>query len=178
MRLERYKDKYYVSDEGHVYSKKNGGDLKLKGVKNGKGYSYVALSINGKVKKYGVHRMVAELYCENPDHKPHVNHKDGNKENNEYTNLEWCTPMENTNNAFHRGVMPLGENNHSSKLNTFQVYKILDMIKAGHKDTEIGAAFGVHRRTISDIRNGKTWKHITGHRLPSGRYEVPNKSII
>ncbi len=66
----------------------------IKPVKHPKGYMKVGL---GKEGSEYVHRLVAVAFVENPDNKPHVNHKDGNKENNLYINLEWCTPIENNN---------------------------------------------------------------------------------
>ena len=44
-----------------------------------------------------VHRLVAKYYCKNDDpaHKTQVDHIDGNRENNDYRNLEWVTPEEN-----------------------------------------------------------------------------------
>jgi hypothetical protein len=62
-------------------------------------YFYVALSSNSKVYKKSIHRLVAETFIPNPNNLPQVNHKDGNKHNNNVDNLEWCTPKENTRHA-------------------------------------------------------------------------------
>jgi hypothetical protein len=85
-------ENYEVSSFGKVRNKNTGRILKpaCKG-----GYMYVGLSLNGKIKTTGLHRLVALAFIENPENKPHVNHKDKNRSNNNIFNLEWCTAMEN-----------------------------------------------------------------------------------
>lgn len=69
---------------------------KLKPEETKKGYLRVYLYNNdGYRKHFKVHRLVAQAFIENPDGKPQVNHKDGNKHNNSVTNLEWVTDAEN-----------------------------------------------------------------------------------
>jgi len=58
-------------------------------------YCNVNLLKDGERKVFKVHRLVAEAFIPNPENKYAVNHKDGNKMNNHYLNLEWCTKSEN-----------------------------------------------------------------------------------
>ena len=60
-------------------------------------YLFVSLCKNGKHTNFLVHRLVAEAFLDNPDNLPQVNHKDEDKQNNHYLNLEWCTHEYNIN---------------------------------------------------------------------------------
>lgn len=62
--------------------------------KNNRGYIKVNLNVDGKAYIRYVHRLVAKEFCANAGYKE-VNHIDGNKENNVYTNLEWCSRTTN-----------------------------------------------------------------------------------
>lgn len=84
---------YEVSKFGNV--RRMGSDTNLVPCDHYAGYKQVKLSIKGKTTNHYVHRLVAAAYCANPDNKPHVNHKDGDRTNNRATNLEWCTINEN-----------------------------------------------------------------------------------
>lgn len=86
-------DEYSVDDLGNVYSKK--GKI-LKSSLNPRGYQIVNLIIDGKRKGLAVHKAVLKSFSSQPTEKHQVNHKDGNKQNNNLSNLEWCTAKENT----------------------------------------------------------------------------------
>lgn len=69
------------------------------------GYLHVNLPKNGRYKRFRVHRLVAAAFLPNTYNKPAVNHIDGNKQNNDVNNLEWCTLSENTRHAFAHGLI-------------------------------------------------------------------------
>lgn len=69
-------------------------------LKNGKdkdGYVICALCKNGKTKTFRVHRLIAEVFVENPNSYPQINHKNEIKDDNRASNLEWCTAAYNNN---------------------------------------------------------------------------------
>ena len=88
----------YVSETGIIRSK-NKKILKKEIMRNG--YERVTICNNGKHKHCLVHRLVALAFIPNPNKKPCVNHKDGNKLNNNVNNLEWCTYKENELHSIH-----------------------------------------------------------------------------
>lgn len=100
--INGYENKYLISCFGEVYSLRK--RKYLKPLKTEKGYLAVELWDNYTRKVAKVHRLVAEAFIENPNKRTEVNHKDGNKENNDYTNLEWCTRSENLRHAYRTGL--------------------------------------------------------------------------
>lgn len=59
-------------------------------------YEVVLIGADGARHSKRVHRLVAEAFIPNPDKLPYINHIDENKQNNNVTNLEWCTPKHNS----------------------------------------------------------------------------------
>ena len=90
-----YEGYYKISSNGKVWSVRNQCYLKVH--KNKSGYNWVW--IQGSTRKernhFYLHRLVAQSFISNPENKLEVNHKDGNKDNCDYTNLEWMTHKEN-----------------------------------------------------------------------------------
>lgn len=73
------------------------------------GYKHLMLSKNKKKYNFYIHKLVANAFIPNPENKPEVNHIDGNKLNNNISNLEWVTRKENCQHAWKTGLC---EHNH------------------------------------------------------------------
>lgn len=84
---------YELSNTGVVRSTKK--NIVLTPYKHTNGYYRINLYIDKKRCRFYMHRLIAELFIPNPDNKREVNHKDGNRENYNIDNLEWCTRSEN-----------------------------------------------------------------------------------
>lgn len=73
-------------------------DVILKASYDKRGYKFVYIRRNdGRVKRFSIHRTVAQAFIPNPENLPVVNHKDGDKANNNVENLEWCSSKYNAN---------------------------------------------------------------------------------
>lgn len=98
--VKGYEGLYDVSNFGRVRSLINNKILKPDiGL-----YKVVTLYKNKQRKRFYIHRLVAFSFIENKENKPMVNHIDGNKLNNNVSNLEWCTCQENNKHAFLKGL--------------------------------------------------------------------------
>lgn len=93
-----FNNNYLIYPDGQVWSKLTNKFLSRD--KNSIGYKRVIIDN----KKYFIHRLVALHFVNNPNNNPIVNHIDGNKENNNYKNLEWCTRSENDKHAYALGL--------------------------------------------------------------------------
>lgn len=147
---------YLVYRDGRIFSKARGRFLKPT---LGKGKSkYLVVKIPNRIK---VHRLVAMLFIPNPENKPEVNHKDGNKMNNHVSNLEWSTKQENMKHSYLNKLHNnSGENSGRSKLTAIDVSIIRDCIADNFKNVSIAKYFKVDPSTICDIKSGKSWSSL------------------
>ena len=94
-------DNYYIYDNGDVLNINS--NKILCGSVGENGYKYYRLSKNNKKKMVYAHRLVAEHFIDNINNLPVVNHKDGNKLNNDVANLEWVCYSDNAKH-FHKNI--------------------------------------------------------------------------
>lgn len=128
----------------------------LKLIKNPDGYLVVNLYNNSLIKQFKVHRLVAHAFLSNIHNKPEVNHKDGNKQNNNVNNLEWNTYSENRKHAYKMGLhSQKGERNNASKITNNEVFSIFGLYYDGMDQKSIAQIFNISCSNISLIINGK-----------------------
>ena len=113
---KQYKDTIYeISNTGKIRNMNTNKELKTQ---DKKGYNKVSLHIGKNRKRKAIHVMVAEMFLDKNDfkyapsekkedidiNKLQVNHKDGNKKNNNVDNLEWCTSTYNIEHSYRIGI--------------------------------------------------------------------------
>ena len=115
----------------------------------------------GKTKLFRVHRLVAETFIPNPNNLPEVNHKDGDKLNNNVKNLEWCTNLENMRHSVETGLRNIkGENNPSAKLTVKDVINIRKEYIPKSKEfgtVALARKYGVTNVMIGKIIRNECW---------------------
>ena len=123
------------------------------------GYYRVGLTKKGKTNHFLVHRLFAIAFIPNPDAKPCINHKDGNRLNNKIENLEWCTYAENNQHAYDTGlnIKLEGEKNYSAKL---KKDNIIEIRSSEMSNLLLSKQFNVSPSTIYKIKKKLAWKHI------------------
>lgn len=157
-----FEGKYKVSSLGNVINIKTNRILKCN--KTTIGYTQVTFVCDGKSKSFHIHRLVGKAFIPNKQQKKQINHKDGDKTNNNVDNLEWVTSSENGihsyrilgNKVWHKGNT--GKNTPTAKavsqydMNNNLIYKwecALDAVRE----------FGFDSGCISRCTNNKSKTH-------------------
>ncbi|WP_020476215.1 NUMOD4 motif-containing HNH endonuclease [Zavarzinella formosa] len=157
-----FEHKYLVSSRGSVLSLRASKQLSLR--TNTNGYYHVELWNNGIKKIYRVHSLVASAFLGERPLKHHVNHIDGNKQNNSMGNLEYVTQAENNRHAFKLGLNHYNLQNlrpenmrRFTKLTDSQVAEIR-ALKGLVTQAKLAQQFGVDDSHISMLQNNRRRK--------------------
>ena len=129
------------------------------------GYVNIVLRKGGKSCNHNIHRLVAETFIENNNTEfSCVNHIDGDKQNNNADNLEWCNHSINCLHAFKTGLSKkdsiVGDDNKNSKITSDDVRMIRSMARDGIDVEVIRSRFNLSRNYTQKIIRKGAWSHI------------------
>lgn len=114
-----------------------------------RGYPYVALCVNSKVKTFQVHKLVAEAFIGPCPEGYEVNHKDSDRANSMVNNLEYVTRRENILHSVANGRWVV--NNRLPVLTQDQADDIREKLASGYNQTELASLYEVSRGTIANV---------------------------
>lgn len=160
--IKGYEGQYSIDEGGNVHNLKTNTILKHILKKNG--YLVITLySENPRYYQVGIHRLLAIAFIPNPHDKKEVNHKDGNKQNNNLDNLEWVTSRENNIHALKTGLRRInhGEKHNWCKTTTEELARLVkENIKLGLTNRQIANKLNIPHYNVYDIRVGKSWSWV------------------
>ena len=150
---------YQVSSLGRVRRVEIGFPKQYLGTR---GYFHVVLSEKGNAVTKNVHALVASAFKGPRPKGMTCNHEDGNKQNNEATNIKYRTQKYQIQHSMRLGLTrpPQGERNGHSILTERQVRRIKALVREGRTNRDIAHRFGVAPDTIRHISAGRRWRHV------------------
>lgn len=129
------------------------------------GYKYVVLTKNNFRKTYKVHKLVMLTFSKTQKRRTFINHLDGNKQNNDISNLEWCTNSENIRHAYNNNLIDITKK--CKKINQYDLEG--NFIKQWNSMKEAGEKLNICRQNISmccrGLRkktNNYVWRYANG----------------
>lgn len=156
-------NRYLVSNYGRVYNAEKG-YMMCPSIND---YGYITISILKSITS-SAHRLVGITFLDTPENYKEfdINHKDGNKLNNNVDNLEWCTRSYNIQHAFDHGLSKQGEDHPNSTYSNEEVHHMCKMLADGKKARDIAEDIGVKctkrfRKYISKLVHHQRRKQIT-----------------
>lgn len=148
-------EKYGITEAGEIFNLETGRRIKTFLGKNG--YETAQFTYEKRHHMRLVHRLIAEAYIPNPEQKPCINHRDGNKRNNRIENLEWCTYRENTEHAAKTlKVLTQYQTANQRRRKAVQgIYPDGSKTEVYSSIREASEATGADSRNLSKVLNGK-----------------------
>lgn len=186
--IEGFNGNYYITNDGVVLSMdrmensrsgskrlRKGGVLKQR--ESNCGYMRVGLRDGKRQVSFLVHRLVAIAYVDGFMDGLVVNHKDGDKKNNHYSNLEWVTPSDNNKHAFANGLAKSKRGPDSSSyggdISCVNIKTGDEFLICGKSEIE---ALGFTPQSVYSCLNGKLKTH-AGHRFYRAAGKVPGVKL-
>jgi hypothetical protein len=180
--IDEYVGIYKVSSLGRIIrtqkTKGTKGNNILTPIKNESGL-YVHLYNKGNNKRFKIHRLVGKSFLLNPENKPEINHKDGNRWNNNVDNLEWATSSENNTHShreLERKFTAYGEH-HNNSLTISQYNKKNELVDVYGSVNEAGRQLKICFSNIAKCARGERkysggyiWKY--ENKLPTKKSEI------
>lgn len=162
--IQGYEGLYKVSNMGRVKSLERTRNMNLPGRERGApvperilvpqkkkaGYLGVTLSKDGRIKNFRIHCLVAQAFLPNPYNKPQVNHINGIKWDNRFSNIEWATGSENQRHALMLGLRDMS---HRRK-NVFQYDMRRNFIRSWNGAVEVEQETGMSQKYIASCCRG------------------------
>ena len=153
-----FEDKYIAHTDGRIFSIRS--NKYLKPIIRCRGY--LAVDLGRKGGRHSIHRLVARTFLENYSEDLVVNHLDGNKTNNQLSNLEMCTNAENLQHSYRVGLHNnKGERSGRAIMRAKDVKEARKLYITGNYTQKIlGEMYGVERSTMRSALVGISWKEI------------------
>lgn len=144
-----------IYEDGKVYSLNSNKYLKTQLCE--KGYHKITLYHNKKRKTFLLHRLVALSFLDLPENYEdlEVNHKDGDKSNNNVINLEWATSLDNIKHAISCGLR-----NSNYKLTEKDVHTVCRLLQEGFRNYDIANIVGISKSHVSSIKTRRCYPEI------------------
>lgn len=160
-----FKYDYYATEDGKIYSQYSKKFLSKHLDKNG--YEKVRLVCEDARHTFSVHRLILETFSPtNNMNTLQVNHKNGNKLDNNLDNLEWVSCQENIKHACDNKLRhdQKGANNNATKLTEENVKNIINLLlEKKYTQKQIGDFFNISEDVVGAIKNKRNWKYLTSN---------------
>lgn len=144
-------ERYLIDINGIIYDTKYNNRIVYQWIDTVGYYQCNLKDKNGKKYYKRVHRLVATTFIDNPNNLPQVNHRDGNKLNNNIDNLEWCSNSENTQHGYDKGLY-----RYKSRCHPINIYdkkgRYLNTYKSIRSMCE---ELSINRKTVTMILKGE-----------------------
>ena len=154
--IEGYEGRYLITSYGEVWSLISNKELKTSIINSG--YESITLANSkGEIKHHLIHRLVAKAFCKGYKEGLDVNHKNANRLDNHYENLEWVTRKQNIQDAVRRGTNSIANARTfiRNEKSVIQYTKDWEIIAEHNSIKEASEFSGAHAQHIGKVSKGE-----------------------